>query len=240
MNVMAQNFIEIASRVVETYYPNCSGALLAGSVVRGEENETSDLDIVILDSNVETAYRESFSFDGMQVEAFIYNELTIREFFKSDAERARPSLPKMVVEGIVIKDCSLISDLKKEATELLENGPSQWDPLQVNIARYFITDLLDDFIGSTNSNELIFIASALSERVHEFYLRTNNHWIGQSKWIYRALKNADESFADRFASTFDEFYRFRDKEKVIEMVDHILKPFGGRLKHGFSIGKKED
>lgn len=235
---MTKNFKEIASCLVKEYYPNCAGALLAGSIVRREETETSDLDIVILDTNIEIAFRESFIFRDMPVEVFIHNEFTMREFFKSDAERARPSLPNMIVEGVVVRDCSLITDLKKEAAELLKNGPTPWNNIQIDFARYFITDLLEDFISCNNSNEFIFIAGALAEKAHEFYLRTNRQWIGQSKWIYRSLKNFDKEFADEFSITFDEFYKKREIEKVVQLIDRILEPFGGRLFDGFSLGKE--
>lgn len=235
---MVKNYVEIATRLIQKKYPKCNGAILAGSVVRDEATVTSDLDLIILDSRVDTAYRESFLFSEIPVEAFIHNEFTIREFFKKDADRARPSLPTMIVEGVVIKDCTLLSELKIEADELLENGPTPWNSIQIDFARYFITDLVDDLIGCSNEKELIFIAGALAEKLHEFYLRTNGKWIGQSKWIYRALRKVDVEFANEFATTFDEFYRLRDKVKIVELVDRVMKPFGGRLFDGFSIGKK--
>lgn len=236
---MIKNFFEVATHFVNKKFPNCEGALLAGSVVRGESTDTSDLDIVILDSSIKNAYRESFMYADIPIEVFIHGETTIRGYFKSDVERARPSLPKMVSEGIFLRECDLLIKLKGEAAELLKRGPVPWGEKQIDFARYFITDLLEDFIGCTNSNELIFITGALAEKSHEFYLRTNQQWIGQSKWILRALKNFDEDFANEFATIFDEFYMTREKEKVVQLVDRILEPFGGRLLGGFSVGKNE-
>ena len=234
---MSKNFFEIATHFINKNFPNCEGALLAGSVVRGESTDTSDLDIVILDSKIKTAYRESFMYSDIPIEAFVHSETTIRGFFKSDAGRARPSLPKMVSEGIFLRECDLLIELKSEAADLLKSGPVPWDAKEIDFARYFITDLLDDFIGCTNSNELIFITGSLAEKSHEFYLRTNQQWIGQSKWIFRALKNFDGGFADEFAIIFDEFYKTREKEKVVQLVERILEPLGGRLLDGFSVGK---
>ena len=94
---------EAAKRFIEEKFPDCQAALLAGSVVRGEETTTSDLDIVVFDEKVESSYRESL------IEVWIgqskCSSITFTsyiDFFKSDCERARPSLPRMVSEGIVI------------------------------------------------------------------------------------------------------------------------------------------
>jgi predicted nucleotidyltransferase len=219
------------------HFPNCHGALLAGSVVRGEATVTSDLDIVIFDKNLKTAYRESVFEFGWNIEVFVHNLTSYKEFFKSDSERARPSLPKMVSEGIVLRDSGIMDLIKQEAKDLLEKGPEEWSAKTIRIKRYFITDALDDFIGCTMRAEEIFIANTLAELVSEFVLRTNQQWIGASKWVVRSLRNYDEKFAERFVEAFDTFYKTGDKNKIIVMVDDILQPFGGRLFQGFSLGK---
>lgn len=227
-----------AELITLNYFPNCHGALLAGSVVRGEATKTSDLDMVIFDQNLKSAYRESFIEFGWNIEVFVHNLSSYKDFFKSDCERARPSLPNMVKEGIVLKDCGIMEAIKQEAKDLLEMGPEEWSAETIRIKRYFITDVLDDFIGCTKRTEEIFIANTLAELVSEFVLRTNRQWIGTSKWVVRALRNYDRKFADQFVEAFDIYYKTGDKNKIILMVDNILKPFGGRLFQGFSIGKK--
>jgi hypothetical protein len=217
------------------HFSNCHGALLAGSVVRGEATETSDLDIVIFDSNLQSAYRESLIEYGWNIEVFVHNLTSFKEFFKSDCERARPSLPKMVSEGIVLKDSGIMEAIKQEAKDLLAKGPAEWSAETIRIKRYFITDALDDFIGCSMRGEEIFIANTLAELVSEFVMRTNRQWIGTSKWVIRSLRNYDEKFADQFVNAFDIFYKTGHKEKIILMVDEILQPFGGRLFKGNSM-----
>lgn len=229
--------IKAAELFILNHFPNCYGAVLAGSVVRGEATETSDLDIVIFDKNLKTAYRESVIEFGWNIEVFVHNLTSYKEFFKSDCERARPSLPKMVSEGIVLKDSGILDLIKHEANELLDKGPEEWSADTIKLKRYFITDALDDLIGCTNRAEEIFIANTLAELVSEFVLRTNRQWIGASKWVVRSLRNYDEKFAGHFVEAFDTFYKTGDKSMIILMVDDILQPFGGRLFQGFSLGK---
>jgi GNAT superfamily N-acetyltransferase len=232
------NPIGAAQQFIQKHFPYCDCALLAGSVVRGEATETSDLDIVIFDRRVQSSYRESLIDLGWNIEVFVHNLISYKHFFKSDCERARPSLPRMVSEGIIIKDFEKMGSIKHEANELLEKGPEEWTKEMIKIKRYFITDVLDDFIGCTNRSEEIFIASTLAELVSEFVLRTNGKWIGTSKWLIRSLKDYDERFAEHFVQVFDTFYKTGEKDKIIKMVDSILQPHGGRLFNGFSLGKE--
>ncbi|MDW0115263.1 nucleotidyltransferase domain-containing protein [Sporosarcina saromensis] len=226
-----------AKRFVDEYFPHCQAAILAGSVVRGEATTTSDLDIVIFDKHVQSPYHESHIDYGWPIEVFVHTLTSYKTFFLADAERARPSLPKMVAEGIVLVDAGILSSIKNEACELLNNGPVPWSAETILTKRYMLTDMLADLIGSKNGAEALFIANTLAEAIHEFVLRTNCQWIGSSKWIVKALKQYDEVFAKRFTDAFDLFYKTGDKHGIILLVDEVLKPHGGRLFEGYSIGK---
>jgi hypothetical protein len=230
--------IEAAKKFVLETFPTCQAALLGGSVVRGEETSTSDLDIVIIDETLRSEYRESFNLHGWPIEAFVHTSETIRDYFQKDCHRARPSLPRMVSEGIPIIDHPFISRLKEEANILLRDGPPKWNSQTIDMKRYFLTDALDDFIGSEERGESIFIAGSIGESLHEFVLRTQGHWIGASKWIIRALKEYDESFAEEYVEAFDHFYQNGNKQLIVRLVDSVLEPHGGRLFEGFSLGKK--
>ncbi len=231
------NPIEAAQHFIEKYFPKCQGALLAGSVVRGEATETSDLDIVIFDKSLSSSYRESLKEFGWDIEVFVHNLSSYKQFFKSDYERARPSLPRMVSEGIILKDEGIIEVIKKEANELLNKGPEKWSVETIKVKRYFITDALNDFIGCSNRAEGLFIANTLAELVSEFVLRINGKWIGSSKWTVRALRQYNEEFANILVEAFDSFYTTGEKNRIIKLVDEVLHPFGGQLFEGFSLGK---
>jgi hypothetical protein len=230
--------IEAAKKFVLETFPTCQAALLGGSVVRGDETITSDLDIVIIDESLRSEYRESFNLHGWPIETFVHNRKTIQVYFQKDCQRARPSLPRMVSEGIPLIDHPIIPSLKEEANNLLRDGPPKWDSQTIDMKRYFLTDALDDFIGSQERGESIFIAGSIGESLHEFVLRTQGQWIGASKWITRALKEYDESVAEDFVEAFDQFYQNGNKQPIVSLVDSVLEPHGGRLFEGFSLGKK--
>lgn len=231
------NAIEAAQQLIAQYFPHCDGALLAGSVVRGEATETSDLDIVVFDNNRMTSYRESIVAFGWAIEVFVHNLTSYKQYFHEDYKRARPSMPRMVSEGIVLKDNGILDGIKNEAKLLLDKGPEEWTEQTIKIKQYFITDALDDFIGCSNKAEELFIANALAELVSEFVLRTNRQWIGHSKWVVRALLQHDEAFTLHFIQAFDIFYKTGNKQHIIQLVNNVLEPFGGKYFDGFSVGK---
>lgn len=229
--------IEAATCFIEKYFSNCQGAILAGSVVRGQATETSDLDIVIFDENLTSSYRESLIEFGWYIELFVHNLTSFRFFFESDCKAARPSMPTMVSEGKILKDTGILTEIKKEAKELLNQGPKEWSKDTIDMKRYFITDALDDLIGCQNRGEGIFVASKLGELVSEFILRSNRKWIGSSKWVVRSLVQHDKELANEFVEAFDTFYKTNDIHKIVSFIDKVLKPYGGRFFEGFSIGK---
>lgn len=232
--------MEAALKFVNQYFPDCQAALLAGSVVRAEATETSDLDIVIFDNSIQTSYRESFIEFGWPIEAFIHNLKSYKYIFDLDYKNARPSMQRMILEGIVLKDTNVLANLKLEAKKILEQGPEEWTEETITIKRYFLTDTLEDFIGNRDRAEGICIAGTLANLLHEFVLRTNRKWIGSSKWMMRALKQFDAHFASSFAEAFDTYYKDDNKSKVIDLTDSVLAAHGGRFFAGFTHGRNNN
>lgn len=232
-----QAFLD-AKKIVDEQYPDCDAALLAGSIVRGEGTKTSDLDLVVFDFSIDNGYRESFYSLNWPVEAFVHNKNSYNHFVEKDLQRARPSLPRMMTEGIPVKGSEHIHPLKEEAAELISKGPEQWDQSQIDLMRYGITDALEDLKGATNRAEAIFTVNLLADQIHEFYLRTNQQWIGHGKWVIRALRSYDEEFAKKYTRAFDQYYRTGEKNEIQTIVEHVLEPHGGFLFEGYSAGKK--
>lgn len=227
--------LEAAGKFVEEHFPDCDAALLAGSVTRGEATSTSDLDMVIFDKSISSSYRESVIAYGWPIEVFVHNLQSYKRFYDSDIKRARPSLPRMMAEGLVIKKCDFLLEKMEEAKRIIEIGPAEWTEVEIQSKRYFITDTLDDFIGSNNKAEEIFIAGTLAELLHEFVLRTNKHWVGKSKWIVRELNHYDPVFTEQFVEAFLQYYESGNKKIVVEIARQILEPYGGRLFDGYSV-----
>jgi len=233
---MRLSAIEAAKKFIKTEFPDCLGAILSGSVTIGKETPMSDLDIVVFEKRV-NAYRESVIKYDWMIEVFVYDLESYKPFFDSDIKRARPTLPRMVAEGKMIKHHPEIEKIVDHAKESMLAGPPLWDEKTIEFHQYFLTDLVDDFIGSEHVNESICIAATLLEKLPEFILRTNQHWVGSSKWIYREMEHFNPYFAKEMFQAFQNYFQTGDKNGIINVVELALKPFGGKRFEGFQIGK---
>lgn len=219
---------------INRFYPQAEAAILAGSVIRNDATDHSDLDIVIIDETNDGVSRSCHEEYGWPIEVFLYTKNRFYPMFESDCMIGVPFLPRMCAEGVILKDKSgLAKEIKEESRKRMEEGPIAWSEGQVDHFRYTITDLLDDLIGSNNRKEDLFTAGKLAEVLHEFVLRANRQWVGYGKWVLRSLEQYDPVLAERFADAFDEFYKTRQKQKVEHLVDEVLEPFGGRLFNGY-------
>jgi hypothetical protein len=226
---------ETATAIFRDRYPKSKALFLAGSVVRGEATQFSDLDLVVVFEDVDHAWRESFIFGGWPVEAFIHDRQTLRYFFQEiDAKSGCPSLPQMVAESIVIADTDQFAQtLKDEARKVIADGPPRWDEVQINNKRYQITDLLDDIRDPRFPAELTASGARLYELLADFYLRSNDQWSGTGKTIPRRLRAVNSTIADQFETAFTQLFCESSARGVIELSEQILKPFGGKLFEGY-------
>ncbi|XEC92976.1 hypothetical protein AB6A23_16485 [Paenibacillus tarimensis] len=164
---------------------------------------------------------------------------TYPDLFEYNQSRGIPSLHRMCAEGIIIKDDGTAKEIVETAKRVLKEGPVPWTAEEMNQARYEISECLEDLSGSDFHYENIFIVNKLAGRVHEFVLRTNGCWIGDGKWIVRSLQMYDKPFCTQFLDVLDTFYKTEIKDRVIQFVDHILAPYGGRMFEGYSEGKED-
>ena len=69
-----QEEVEAAEAIRQQMFPDAGALFLAGSIIRGEGNEHSDLDIVVVYEHLSAAaYRSSFSFARWPVEVFVHD-----------------------------------------------------------------------------------------------------------------------------------------------------------------------
>jgi hypothetical protein len=228
--------LEAAVQFVNDEFPECEIAILAGSASRGEETRTSDLDILIFDSNI-SEYRESFERYGWRIECFVNNNESCLKHFRSDREKGRPVLATMIIEGKVLRDKGLVEKIKEEALFYIKQGPTPLASEFIRASRYFMYDLLDDFIDAKSEEEEIILLNTISIQLADFILRLNGQWSGRGKTLTRALKNYNSELSDRFFSALNTYYRDKNKQPIVEFINDIYEPIGGQLFDGFSMGK---
>ena len=226
---------DAAREFVATHFPDCLSAVLFGSVARGEATATSDLDIIIVTHEDISPYRKSYHEYGWFIETFVgsrkYNEEKVRRF----RGRHIPSFLTSYAEGVILKDHhDFAQGLQEEAIAILERGPDELTRQEIDAYRYVITDWLDDFVDSKSYEESLFIAYDLVAKVGEFLLAYNRKWVGERKWLYRALQKLDQELADHLIEELKSFYQTGSKEGLIGIVVRVLDLAGGKLYEGYS------
>jgi predicted nucleotidyltransferase len=225
---------EAARKVFAGRYGGARVLLLAGSVLRGEATETSDLDIVVVYERLAHARRESSLCEGWPVEAFVHDPETLGHFFEVDRRRGIPAMLRMVIEGVEVPEASEFSaELKRRALEVYEAGPMRWDEEEMLLRRYRLTDWVDDIRQPRAAEELVATGAYLYQDVAEFFLRSRGLWAAHSKTIPRRLREVDAGFAERFRRAFEALFAERRQAPAIALVEEILEPHGGLLFDGF-------
>lgn len=227
--------VACAKRIHEQRYPQAKALFLAGSFVRGEQTETSDLDLVVVFDRVSTAFRESYRFETFPVEAFVHDPQTLHYFFNQfERDAAVPSLAMMVSEGIEIPASTAPSRrLKSMADSFLEQGPPRWETSAINRSRYAITDAIDDLRDPVSPAELFATAGDLFPLLANHFFRKNDHWCAKGKNINRMLARHDAKMANRFEIAFADLFENCATSGVISLAADIIRTDGGWLFEGY-------
>jgi hypothetical protein len=235
MTKTAEQVKAISKKIVEAKFPDCQVALCAGSIIRGEGTATSDIDLVVVFSQLEKAWRESFLFDGWPVEAFVHDPSTLSYFFQeSDAKTGIPSLPQMVLEGAVVwGDPAQADTLKLVAQNLIDAGPAALTQEEIRNRIYGITDLVDDLKAPKSRAEAIGIGVRLYDALGDFILRSNRHWSGNGKQLSRALRRQMPESHLVFVEAFEALFTKNDSELVLRLAEKSVAPFGGFIFDGY-------
>jgi hypothetical protein len=230
----ADEVLECSINLLADRYPDADCAFVAGSLVRGDGSATSDIDLVVLHCSLPRAYRESFIYSGVPVEAFVHDPETLSWFLAQDREAGHPALIGMLSEGVLIgprQDAGMT--FKQQGQQLLADGPPPLREDALSRLRYAITDKLDDLEADRTPAEIVAIGAALYPLLAEFVLRGSGQWSGSGKWTARLLKAFEPSMAEDIENAFLKLYRGVDVQPIMELADRLLEPHGGRLFSGY-------
>lgn len=237
MRLTKDKALILAEKIYNNRYKDAAVVFLAGSIIRNEATKFSDLDLVVVYEEIDSAFRESFYFEGTPVEAFVHDPETLNYFFMEvDRKSGFPSLPQMVVEGIEIPIINDFSEmLKSKAKEVIDFGPPPLAENDVQNRRYHITDLIDDIRDFKSRDELIATGSKLYEVLADFYFRSNQLWSAKGKTIPRRLDAVNSTFAKKYSEAFDAIFLKNDPKAVIDLAGDILNKSSGFFFDGYRL-----
>lgn len=229
------DFLAVAKIALNQHYPDANLAFVCGSVIRGEDTPTSDIDLVVLytDPEFDNVHRKSAEVEGWPIEFFVHTPKAQDFFMASDIASGIPGMVDMIAHGIPLPGPSDYSrERQKLAQSLLQSGPPALSAAEIEDRRYFLTLTLDDLVGAQDAGVRGAALSALYQPLGDFNLRASGNWSGDGKGLLRAMRRADPKMARSFEQAFQQAWQ-GDLSHVIETADKILKPHGGRLFDGY-------
>lgn len=226
-----------ARALVAEHHPGAVQAWLAGSTVQGRATSTSDLDVTVLLDDV-SPHRESLVRDGWPVELFVHTAASVRWFVAQDLARRRPTMARLVATGVPLLGEDAGGDLRAECAAVLSAGPPPLTDDALSLARYALTDLLDDLAGAGAEHETTAVAVEVWRSTAELLLASQRRWGGTGKWLTRELASYDEScgtsFGPRLADALPAALS-GDDAPLTGIADEVLALVGGRLWSGFRL-----
>lgn len=229
--------VDAARALVDERYPHARQAWLSGSVVSGHATETSDLDITVLMSDVEP-HRESLLYREWPVELFVHTESSVRQFVARDLARRRPTMARLVSSGIPLLLGIGGDELQHECAAAVAAGPGPLDEAGLALARYVLTDQLDDLIGGAAAGVLDAVAIEVWRGTAELVLATAEWWSGSGKWLMRELAAVDEATGSDFAMRLHDGLHGAlrgEPALLVDTAEQALAQVGGRLWSGFRM-----
>src|SRR5580700_7588319 len=113
-----------ARALVAERFPDALAAFLGGGVLSARRTATSDLDIVVVLAGPPAPYRESLRWRGWPVELFVHDRASLETFYARDLARRRPTLARMVADGITLAGSyNVTAAVRERAAALLATGP---------------------------------------------------------------------------------------------------------------------
>lgn len=224
-----------ARAVVHEYFPDAVQAWLAGSVVTGGSTATSDLDITVLVAHG-PVHRQSLEYDEWPVELFVHTEASVEHFVAKDRARRRPTMARLVAQGVPLLDPTRGEAVRRHCEEVLERGPGPVPEPEVEMMRYWLTDLLDDLAGAAHDEEATAVAVAVWQQAAELALAAAGTWSGTGKWLVRELAALDAETGSHLATKLDlALHRALAGERtsLTAVADEVLARVGGRRWAGF-------
>ena len=234
MTIDPARALTTAQAIISERYPGADFAFVAGSIMRGEGTQFSDIDLVVIYRALPAAYRESFQFAGVPIEAFVHDPDTLEWFIDQDAARGRPGLFAMVAEGVVIgKRAPMARAMQSRIKARLAAGPPPLSPEQRESLLYRVGDLVDDLRAERTPAEQTAIGAGLYAPLAELSLRGRGCWNGAGKWIPRLLKQSAPELAARFEQAFTTLFTRGDTKAILALAEEEIARQGGPVFKGF-------
>lgn len=218
--------VEAARRFAEQRFPRASLVLLCGSWARGCAHEDSDLDVIVLDSEMDAILFEGVHFESWLVEVCALPPDRIDAFFRGSSQYRSAPVPRQALDGIlVVGDRAAATQLKDLAREVLEQGPHPMDEKEALDLRWNLTCLLAD-LAHVADDEVVALAAQCHSQLALAALDSARAWKAERKGLRRALVEIAPALGERLDDALRAAVQ-GNRLPLLQTGHEILEALGG-------------
>ncbi len=174
------------------------GIIASGSILRGNPDPASDLDIYVVHARPQRQRIQRF-FHGVPTELFVNPPQSIRRYFAAEQRDGGPSTAHMLATGfVVLQRAPVVDELITEAHGWLAK-PLDLDEATLTQCRYFIADRFEnavDLHGRDPITARLLLHNAVFALLGYRFLAANRHR-PRDKELLSALADLDAPLAQQ-------------------------------------------
>jgi len=187
--------------ILERYH--VSGIIASGTIIRGNPDPASDLDIYVIHPEPFRQRIQKF-FHDIPAEIFVNPPQAVEGYFDEEQSSRSPLTAHMLATGfVVLKLDPVIDELREKARNLLSNPPET--PKDLTPQRYYRALLLEDatdLIEKDPATAQMLLSQAVTEML-EFCFIQQGDFIPRPKSLLDKLAKIDSQLADLARSFFE-------------------------------------
>lgn len=199
-----------------------TGILFFGSVQKGTESPSSDLDLyVVVDGNESWNYKKKMS--QVPVEVYFFPA----SYWQKALEDSHHVMIAFATGSIILDRKHELKHLVELAKQRYTIGPPELSQLEINNLRIQLTELASDVEGvkPDTVEEMMLIGIAFSQAL-EAYCAFHKIWPSKPGKLQESMLKSDVTLR-KIVTEMEE--KTNHKEVIIRFIDYVLKDKGGRL-----------
>ncbi len=202
-------------------------AYVFGSLVRGEQDKNSDLDVmVIVDSKNDCKEINHPIINGLKLDLTFRSLDQIRKI-NEDIVQKGERIP-MITESIIVFDkTGGLTKLKREFKNIKRKKAGKKDFQQIQFMLYHADNKSKRNLDADKATALLAMGINISE-ILKFHYHINGKWWLSNKRLLPDLRNWDPKMAkliEKFVATTEVKIKYKHWSQILE---HVAKPLDGR------------
>ena len=208
-------------------YDRYQSAYIFGSVVRGEQNKDSDLDVmVVVNENNDCKEINHPIINGIKLDLTFRSIQQIRKINEEVVQKGE-RIP-MLAESIIIFDkTGELTQLKNRFKNIKRKKATKKDFHQIHFMLYHADNKAKRNLKDDKPTAFLALSINLND-VLRFHYHINGKWWLSNKRLLPDLRKWDYKMAElieKFVATSDLSRKYEVWSKIL---DHVAKPIGGR------------